>query len=127
MISTIVFLIILLGPFVMFLANALIRRADQMGIAGGIKKPGQPKAARTAKSPKVRRTAMRARRVTYCGRGFTHVALALVGSQDSCRYCGRLETVPADGPADGGPDEETDAVLAEVEQILDRGQHQTGD
>ena len=51
-------------------------------------------------------------------------ALAVVGSQDVCRYCGRLETVPPDGPeADAGPDEEKDAALAEVEQILDHGPH----
>ncbi|MBA4179060.1 MAG: hypothetical protein C0506_00575 [Anaerolinea sp.] len=125
MISTIIFLVILLGPFIVFLANALIRRADDMGIAGGIKKP---RGVKTAKPPrpsspaKAKRTAMRARRVTYCGRGLTHFALAVIGSQDACRYCGRLETVPPDGPGGDGHDEETDAVLAEVEQILDRGE-----
>lgn len=124
MISTVIFLIILLGPFVVFLANALIRRADEMGIAGGIKKPRAPKAAKVPRAAKAKRTTMRARRVTYCGRGFTHFALAVVGSQDACRYCGRLETVPPDGPeADAGPDEEKDAALAEVEQILDHGPH----
>lgn len=124
MISTVIFLIILLGPFIVFLANALIRRADDLGIAGGIKKPGAPKTAKVPRAAKVRRTTMRARRVTYCGRGLTHFALAVVGSQDACRYCGRLETVPPDGPGqDVGPDEEKDAALAEVEQILDHGPH----
>jgi hypothetical protein len=122
MVSTIIFLVILLAPFILFIANAVIRRADQIGIAGGIKKPRGMKAAKTPKPAKVKRTTMRARRVSYCGKGLSHFALAIVGSQDACRFCGRLESVP---PEDGdtGADEEKDAAVAEVEHMLDGGQH----
>ncbi len=123
MLSTVIFFVILLGPFILFLANAAIKKADDIGIAGGIKKPREPKAAKTAKAPRMKRTTMRPRRVSYCGKGLTHFALAVVGSQDACRYCGRLETVPPGPPADDEKDDEKDAAIAEVEQLLDRGPH----
>lgn len=121
MISTIVFLVILLAPFVIFIANAVIRRADDLGIAGGLKKPRTPKVARSPKASKPKRTTMRARRVTYCGKWLSHFALAIVGSEDACRFCGRLESVAPDDGA--GSDDEKDAALAEVEHILDSNQH----
>lgn len=125
MLSTIIFLVILLAPFIIFVANAVIRRADDIGIAAGMKKAPRPKEAKPARTSAPRRRTMRPRRVSYCGKGLSHFALAIVGSQDACRFCGRLETVPPDEGADGGGDgdDEKDAALAEVEQILDRGQH----
>lgn len=128
MLSTIFFIAILAGPFILFLVSAFTQRAKNSGILGGIKVPKAAKAAKeaatpapvngipAAKAPKPKRTTMRARRVTYCGKGLSHFALAIVGSEDACRYCGRLETIP---PAGG--DEEASAAVAEVEQLLDRG------
>lgn len=126
MLSTIFFIAILAGPFILFLVSALTQKAKSTGILGGIKMPktaktaGEPRAASAPKAAKVKRTTMRARRVTYCGRGLSHFALGLVGSEDACRHCGRLEPVP---PPDGGEDDEADAAVAEVEQLLDRGPH----
>ena len=128
MLSTIFFIAILAGPFILFLVSALSQKAKTTGILGGIKMPksarttqapGVPPAARPAKAPKMKRTTMRARRVTYCGKGLSHFALGLVGSEDACRYCGRLEPV---APL-GSDDDEAHAAVAEVEQLLDRGQH----
>ncbi|MEO6044933.1 MAG: hypothetical protein ABIQ47_13600 [Tepidiformaceae bacterium] len=130
MLSTIVFIAILAGPFILFLISALTQRAKTTGILGGIKmpkmaktpkgstEPGAAGSAPAARAPKVKRTTMRARRVTYCGRGLSHFALAIVGSEDACRHCGRLESVPPGG----GEDDEAHAAVAEVEQLLDRGQ-----
>lgn len=123
MLSTILFFAILAGPFILFLISALSQRAKTTGILGGIKMPkgmrasGEPGAAREAKAPKAKRTTMRARRVTYCGRGLSHFALAIIGSEDACRHCGRLESVPPGG----GEDDEAHAAVAEVEQLLDSG------
>ncbi|MEP7216063.1 MAG: hypothetical protein ABI782_07395 [Anaerolineaceae bacterium] len=123
MLSTIFFIAILAGPFILFLVNALSQRAKSTGILGGIKMPKAAKAPRApgeapiGRAPKAKRTTMRARRVTYCGRGFSHFALAIVGSQDACRFCGRLEPVPSGGT----DDEEAHAAVAEVEQLLDHG------
>lgn len=123
MLSTILFIAILAGPFILFLISALSQRAKTTGILGGIKMPkgmkmpGEPGAARAAKTPKAKRTTMRARRVTYCGRGLSHFALAIVGSEDACRHCGRLESVPPGS----GADDEAEAAVAEVEQLLDSG------
>ena len=91
MISTILFLLVVGLPFIIFLINSGIAAKEKRGIAAGIPKPKQaktakPRAARTAKT--------RSRRVEYCGRSFTHFALALMGSQDSCRYCRYLQEVP---------------------------------
>lgn len=123
MLSTIFFIAILAGPFILFLVNALSQRAKTTGILGGIKmpkagkSPGEPGSASAARAPKAKRTTMRARRVTYCGRGLSHFALAIVGSEDACRFCGRLETVPPGGT----DDDEAHAAVAEVEQLLDHG------
>ena len=123
MLSTIFFIAILAGPVILFLVNALTQRAKTTGILGGIKMPKAAKAPREPGSapvgrvPKAKRTTMRARRVTYCGRGLSHFALGIVGSEDACRFCGRLESVP---PV-GGEDDEAHAAVAEVEQLLDHG------
>ncbi len=128
MLSTIIFIAILAGPFILFLVSALSQRAKTTGILGGIKMPkaaktskeqGGTAAAKPAKAPKIKRTTMRARRVTYCGKGISHFALGMVGSEDACRFCGRLEPV---APL-GNDDDEAHAAVAEVEQLLDRGQH----
>ncbi len=129
MFSTILFIAILAGPFILFLVSALSQKAKTTGILGGIKMPksaktpkeaGSPSAARPARAPKLQRTTtMRARRVTYCGKGLSHFALGMVGSEDACRFCGRLEPV---APL-GNDDDEAHAAVAEVEQLLDRGQH----
>ncbi|MEP6871070.1 MAG: hypothetical protein ABI939_04375, partial [Anaerolineaceae bacterium] len=74
MISTIFFIAILLGPFILFLVNALTQRAKTTGILGGIKMPKAAKAPRepgsapVGRAPKAKRTTMRARRVSHCGR-----------------------------------------------------------
>jgi len=123
MLSTVLFIVILAAPFILFLFNALTQRAKTTGILGGIKMPksanaaGEAGSAPTARAPKAKRTTMRARRVTYCGRGLSHFALGIIGSEDACRHCGRLESVP---PV-GGQDDEAHAAVAEVEQLLDHG------
>ena len=115
MISTILFLVVLGLPFIAYLVNALVAKRETRGIAAGIPKPKQakpPKAART------REGRVRQRRAIYCGREFTHLALAVLGSQDSCRYCSYLQEVPPPPPGDNTDD--TDAAIRAAEEIIDR-------
>lgn len=109
MASALTFLVVFLVPLIIFFVNSGFAAKERRGIAAGIPKPKQPKAARPAKTPRVRTARVRSRRVDDCGRGFTHFALALVGSQEACKYCRYLEEVPSEppGPADGGDSEET--------------------
>lgn len=119
MLSTIVFFLVLVVPFVIYLVNAGLASKDNRGIAAGIPKP---KRAKTPKKPREAR--VRTRRATYCGRGFTHLALALVGSSDSCRYCTYLQEVPPQPPAPpdepGDPAPDPEAVVREAQEIIDR-------
>lgn len=112
MLSTVIFLLVLGLPFIIYLVNSGVAAKERRGIAAGIPKPKQPRAAKVPKPGRGAKTAkVRSRRVEYCGRGFTHFALALVGSQDSCRYCQYLQEVPAtrlDEPPSGddSPDDD---------------------
>lgn len=117
--STIVFFLVLIVPFIIYLVNAGMAARENRGIAAGIPKPKQAKAPRAPRKP--RETRVRARRANYCGRGFTHFALALVGSSDACRYCTYIQEVPPPTPPAGddtGPDPE--AVVREAQEIIDR-------
>lgn len=120
MISIIVFAVVALAPIVIFLINAGLASRDQRGIAAGIPKPKQAKAPRV-KTSRAREARVRSRRVSYCGRGFTHFALALMGSQDSCRYCAYLEEVPPP-PQDlpPGSESDTEAAVRAAEEIIDK-------
>ena len=125
MISAIVFILVAVLPFIIYLVNMLNAQRDR-GIAGGIPK------AKQAKEPKRRTRPARVnqRRVTYCGRDFTHLVLAVFGSQDSCRHCTYLQEVPppadpggGSGPesdAGSGLDADTDAAVRAAEEIIDQ-------
>ena len=119
MLSNVIFILVLLLPLLIFVFSNLTARAREIGIAGGIKRPS----VRKPKEPKARKaTAVRFHRVTYCGRGLTHFALALVGSQDACRYCTHREA-PADPSQAPVHADDADAAIAEVEHLLDESQH----
>lgn len=125
MISAVVFILVAVLPFIIYLVNMLNAQKDR-GIAGGIPKPKQ------AKEPKrrTREARVKQRRLTYCGRDFTHVVLAVFGSQDSCRRCTYLQEVgplpdpePGQGPwqdPEPGLDEDTDAAVRAAEEIIDQ-------
>ena len=128
MISIIIFVVVAVAPIVIFLINAFIANRDNLGnrgIAAGIPKPKEAKTPRPrSKASRTREARVRSRRVTYCGRNFTHFALALVGSQDSCRYCAYLEEVPPppQGLPRGGLDTDADseAAVRAAEEIIDK-------
>ena len=127
MISLVIFILVAVIPFIIYLAGQINTLREDRGIAAGIPKPRQAKAPREPRR-KPRDARVRQRRTTYCGRGFTHFALALVGSQDSCRYCGYLQEVPPPPPSDDDSDErpdesrdnDTDAAIRAAEEIIDR-------
>ncbi len=111
MISTIVFLLVLGLPFIIYLVNSGVAARERRGIAAGIPKPKQPKQAKAARPGQGARPArVRSRRIEYCGRSFTHFALALAGSQDSCRHCLYLQEVPSSSPGIFALDEDNDAL-----------------
>lgn len=115
MLSTVIFLLVLGLPFIIYLVNSGIAAKERRGIAAGIPKPKQPRAAKVPKPGRAAKTAkVRSRRVEYCGRGFTHFALAVVGSQDSCRYCHYLQEVPANEPEEPPAD---DSASGEPESV----------
>lgn len=119
MVQTLIFIAFLGFPLLVYLFNAYQAKRESGGIAAGIPKPKTAKEPKAARVAKARKATVRSRRTTYCGRGFTHFALALIGSQDACRYCGRLEAVPPDGP-EPGPEVDSSAALAEAEEIIHR-------
>lgn len=137
MVQTIAFLAVLLFPFIVYLINMALAQRDQRGrggIAAGIPKPKEPKAARSPRG-RTRTARVRSTRVEYCGRGFAHFALALVGSQDSCKYCSYVQNEPTpirpEGPGsdDEGPrnmppppevEDDRQAAIREAEEILER-------
>lgn len=132
MIQTIAFLLVLGFPFIIYLINmALAQREQRGGIAAGIPKPKEAKMPRPPRSP--RQAKVRSTRVQYCGRGFTHFALALVGSSQSCRHCTyvqqeptplRPEPRPGDDsprtPPPPDPDDDRQAAIREAEEIIER-------
>lgn len=139
MIQTIVFLVVLLFPFIVYLINMALAQKDQRGrggIAAGIPKPKEAKAPRDPRSPRARAARVRSSRVEYCGRGFAHFALGLVGSQESCRHCTYVQNEPTpirpesnEPPEDRGPgwvppppaaDEDREAAVREAEEIIER-------
>jgi hypothetical protein len=127
--SFLIFVIVGIVPLAIYLINSLIAMRDKSGgggIAAGIPKPKQ------AKQPKnrTREARVRQRRAVYCGRHFTHMALALMGSQDSCKHCTYLQEVPP--PPSAGPDDDDsdrdsvddiDAAVRAAEEIIDRANH----
>ena len=115
MIQTVIFVLFLALPLGFYLLNSGVVRRETRGIAAGIPRPRTAKAPKPAKG---RRAVVRTRRTNYCGRGFTHFALALVGSQDACRYCSHLQEVPPGG--DNTPDPESHDAVAEAEQIINQ-------
>ena len=123
MASFIVFLLVAGIPFVIFGINALNAMREQRGIAAGIPRPKQAKEPRRKKARDAR---LRQRRSVYCGKEFTHFALAIVGSQDACKRCTCLQEVPPP-PGDGDGESDTlgsdsDAAVRAAEAIIDRAQ-----
>lgn len=133
MISGIVFVVVVLAPIAIYLLNAGLSMRESRGIAAGIPKPKEAKVPRGGRTKKPRSARVGNPRVKYCGRGFTHVALALVGSQDACRYCDYLEQAPAEPtpirpektpePVEPGRDSDAEAALRAAEEILERNSH----
>lgn len=117
MISAIAFFAILGLPFFIYLANSGWAARERRGIAAGIPKPRQPKAAKAPKPGRTREARVHARRLASCGRDFTHFALALVGARDSCRHCTYLQEVP---PPSDEPDDDREAAVRAAEEIIDR-------
>ena len=125
MISAVVFILVAVLPFIIYLVN-MFNAQRERGIAGGIPKAKQAKEPRR----RTRDARVKQRRVTHCGRDFTHLVLAVFGSQDSCRHCTYLQEVPpppefdsGSGPgSDAGPemDEDTDAAVRAAEEIIDQ-------
>ena len=119
MIQTIVFFLVLGFPFIIYLVNAALAQRESRGIASGIPKPKEAKAPRTPGS-RARPARVRSARVTSCGRNFSHMMLALVGSSESCRYCTYITEVPPPPEAD---EDERDAAIRAAEEIIDRANH----
>lgn len=98
MVSALTFVVVFLVPLLIYFVNSGMVAKERRGIAAGIPKP------KTAKPPRKPRPArVRQYRDDDCGRGFTHLALSLVGSRDSCRYCHFEQptlTVVPEPPAD---------------------------
>ena len=123
MLSFIVFLLVAVVPFIIFGINAFTTMREERGIAAGIPKPKQAKEPRRKKTREAR---VRQRRSVYCGREFTHLALAILGSQDSCKRCTYLQEVPpapVGGDDDGGSgdlDTDIDAAVRAAEAIIDQ-------
>lgn len=132
MISAVIFLVVALAPIAIYLINAALSMRGERGIAAGIPKPKEAKAPRAARSRKARPARVSNPRVQYCGRGFTHFALAVVGSQDSCRYCQYLENEPQEPtpirpvatPDQEPGDSDTEAAVRAAEEILERNSQQ---
>lgn len=82
MVSALTFLVVFLVPLLLFFLNSGMVAKERRGIAAGIPKPKTAKAPRKPRAARVRQY-----QVDDCGRGFTHFALAVVGSRESCRYC----------------------------------------
>ncbi len=104
MVSALTFLAVFLIPLVLFFINSGIASRDRRGIAAGIPKPKQAKPPKAARQGRSRPARVRARLVDDCGRSFTHLALALFGSEEACKYCRYLEEMPTtkEGPHDDG-------------------------
>lgn len=124
MASFLLFLLIAGVPLSVYIVNALRAMKERgdlgnRGIAAGIPKPKQARAPKN----RTRGARVRQRRAVYCGRDFTHLALAVLGSQDSCRHCTYLQAVPP--PPDSDDDEpvtDSDAAVRAAEEIIDKAQ-----
>ena len=116
MIQTIVFVLVLGFPFIIYLVNSALAHRESRGIAAGIPKPKQAKTPRT----RGRRAKVRSARVNSCGRNFSHMMLALVGSSESCRYCTYITEVP---PPPADDEDERDAAIRAAEEIIDQAKH----
>lgn len=134
MISAIIFLVVALAPIALYLINAGLSMRDNRGIAAGIPKPKEAKPPRAARSKRSTAARVSNPRVQYCGRGFTHFALAVLGSQDACRHCEYLEAQPQDPTPirrEVLPDERTtqesdddrEAAVRAAEEILEQNSH----
>jgi hypothetical protein len=118
-IQTIVFFLVLGLPFIIYLVNAALAQRESRGIAAGIPKPKEAKPPR-GRSTRTRPAKVRSARVTSCGRNFSHLMLALVGSSESCRYCTYITEVP---PRPEGDEDEHDAAVRAAEEIIDQAKH----
>lgn len=131
MASFLIFVIVGVVPLAIYLVNSLMAMKDKQGIAGGIPKPKGPKAVPRTSKPRTRDARVRQRRAQYCGRNFAHLALAMVGSQNSCRYCTYLQEVPPppqpskddDQHDDHDGVDDVDAAVRAAEEIIDRAKH----
>lgn len=119
-IQTIVFFLVLGFPFIIYLVNAALAQRESRGIAAGIPKPKEAKPPRS-RSGRARPAKVRSARVTSCGRNFSHMMLALMGSPDSCRYCTYITEVPPPRPE--GDEDEHDAAVRAAEEIIDQAKH----
>jgi hypothetical protein len=118
-IQTIVFFLVLGFPFIIYLVNSALAQRESRGIAAGIPKPKEAKPPR-GRSGRARTAKVRSARVTSCGRNFSHMMLALMGSSDSCRHCTYITEVP---PQPGGDEDEHDAAVRAAEEIIDQAKH----
>lgn len=123
MLQSFLFFLVLGLPFFIYLLNAYLaqreaRRGMGGGIAGGVPRPKQARAPRSSS----RRARTRPARVVNCGRTFSHLALALVGSSSACRHCSYLQPVPSPAP-DEPPLDDTEAAIRAAEEIIDRSRH----
>ncbi len=124
MASFLIFVIVGVVPLAIYLINSLIAMKDKGGIAAGIPKAKQAKAP----GQRTREARVRQRRTQYCGRNVAHFALALMGSQNSCKYCTYLQEVPPPPPPstdddDGDAVDDSDAAVRAAEEIIDRAKH----
>jgi len=114
--STIVFVVVAIVPLIIYLINAGMSARGERGIAAGIPKPKEAKVPRARKQRTAR---VRDRKVQYCGRTFTHLSLAILGSQDSCKYC-TYEPVESPPEPIKFPGTDTEAAIREAEDIIDQ-------
>lgn len=119
-VQTIVFFLVLGFPFIIYLVNAALAQRESRGIAAGVPKPKEAKPPRS-RSGRARPAKVRSARVTSCGRNFSHMMLALMGSADSCRYCTYITEVPPPRPE--GDEDEHDAAVRAAEEIIDQAKH----
>jgi hypothetical protein len=113
------FLAIALVPLLIFFINSGVVHRERRGIAAGIPRPKRAKEAKPPSTPRPAR--VRPRRVADCGRGFTHLALSLVGSRNACRYCSYLQELPSEpSPSPDESDTDGEAAVKAAQEILDQ-------
>jgi hypothetical protein len=125
MLQSVLFLLLLGLPLIIYVINAYLSQRDARqgmggGFSGGIPRPKQAKAARAS----FRKARVRNAQGVNCGRAFSHLALTLVGSSGTCRYCSALEPAPPEPPTSGdAPVDDIEAAIRAAEEIIDQSRH----